>query len=348
MKRFLRFCFLFALPFIVLLLPYFIADPFKVLYHYDNYYEDKGEDYYINTNRSFVSTRMYIQNKDRFRYDSFIFGSSRSGYFLVEDWKQYLPDSASCFHFDGYGESLYNTYRKIKFIDGKSPIRNVLLCVERDFFYQYKQEYGHLWVLPPCLVDDNFGVFHMAFIRAYLNPEFLHAFFEILITGKTKPYMFENGIFEKPIAGYKIASNERNGENRSIQKFSDSFYDGKTMAFPPRPDTITHGFAVIKEPQKQMLQEIHEILVHNQTSYKIILNPVYDQLLFASEDKEFLVGLFGDNVVDFSGKNRITEDFHYYSDPSHFNEYVASELMRIAYESDYFKQQHLLDSIYFE
>ena len=74
-------------------MPYVVTDPFKVLFHYEDYYVDNGEGYYINTNRSYVSTQMYIQNKDRYNYDSFIFGSSRSGYYLVEDWKKYLPDS---------------------------------------------------------------------------------------------------------------------------------------------------------------------------------------------------------------------------------------------------------------
>lgn len=347
MKKFLLYIFLFVLPFIVIFLPYVITDPFQVLYHYDDYYIDNGKGYYINTNRSFVSTQMYRQNKDHYKYDSFIFGSSRSGYFMVEDWKQYLQDSASCFHFDGYGESLYNTHKKLKFIDGKSPIRNAMFCVERDFFWQDKQNYGHLWVLPPCLVENNFGTFHIAFIRAYLNPKFLHAYIDFLITGKLKSYMFENSIFEAPHSGYKLQYNECNGANRNIQKFSDEFYGERLSSFPLRPDSITYGFSVIKEAQKKMLYEIHDILVRNNTNYKVILNPIYDQLLFSTEDKEFLLTLFGNNnIVDFSGKNRITNDYHYYSDPAHFNEYIASELMRISYECDSIKQQHMLDSLY--
>ena len=180
MKRFLKYLLLFILPFVILFLPFVVTDPFKVLFHYEDYYVDNGKGYYINTNRSYVSTQMYIQNKDRYNYDSFIFGSSRSGYYLVEDWKKYLPDTASCFHFDGYGESLYNTYHKLKFIDGQSPISNAIFCVERDFFYQDKQEYGHLWILPPCLVKNNFAKFHMAFVRAYLNLKFLHAYLDYL------------------------------------------------------------------------------------------------------------------------------------------------------------------------
>jgi hypothetical protein len=160
--------------------------------------------------------------------------------------------------------------------------------------------------------------------------------------------MFENGIFEKPSFGYKEESNERNGQNRSIQKFPEDHYENFSKPFPQQPDTITYGFSVINESQKQMLYEIHEILVRNKTSYKMILNPIYDQLLFSPEDKEFLLQLFGDqHIVDFSGKNRITDNYHYYGDPAHFNEYVASEVMRIAYETDSIKQKHMLDSLFY-
>ena len=348
MKKFLLYCAIFVLPFVVVLLPYFITDPFKVLYRYDNYYDTNGKDYYINTNRSFVSTQMYIQNKDKYHYDSFIFGSSRSGYFMVEDWKQYLPDSASCFHFDGYGESLYNVHMKLKFIEDKSPIRNAMFCFDHELLSQDKQDYGHLWVLPPCLVDDNFGAFHMAFIRAYLNPKFLRAYLEVLITGEAKPYMFDGGVFEKPLAVYKPIPNERHGDKRMLQNFPDSCYDEKSIVFPQQPDSITYGIPIIKKLQKLMLQKIHEILVRNHTDYKIIINPRYDQLLLAPEDKAFLMDLFGDNMIDFSGKNCITDDYHHYYDPSHFNEYIASEVMRIAYESDSVKQQNLLDSLYYK
>ena len=347
MRRFILYSALFLLPFVVVLMPYFITDPFKVLYHYDNYYDIGGKDYYVNTNRSYVSTIMYIQNKDKYHYDSFIFGSSRSGYYLVEDWKKYLPDSASCFHFDGYGESLYNVHKKLKFIEGQSPIRNAMFCIDHELLGQEKQDFGHLWVLPPCLVDDNFSAFHKAFIRAYLNPKFLCAYFEVLVSGKTRYYMFKNGIFEEPSTGYKAASNERHGEKRMLQKFPDSYYEEKSMVFPHQPDTIIYGMPIIQDSQKQMLRELREILVRNHTNYKVIINPRYDQLLLAPNDKQFLVELFGQNLVDFSGKNRITDDYHHYYDPSHFNEYVASEVMRIAYELDSLRQQQMLDSLYY-
>ncbi len=347
MKRFLLYCSLFILPFVVVLLPYFITDPFKVIYHYDNYYDIGGQGYYINTNRSYVSTMMYIQNKDKYHYDSFIFGSSRSEYFMVDDWKKYIPDSASCFHFDGSSESIYNIHKKLKYIDGKSPIRNVLICMERELLYQDKLDCGHLWVLPPCLEGDNFSAFHMAFIRAYLHPKFLRAYLDAKITGKVKPYMLEDNIFRRPYAQYDVVTNELSEGHKDVVQFPDSFYGERLSSFYERQGSISVGMPVIKENQRKMLYEIKEILQRNGTNYRIILNPIYNQVYFATEDISFLQDLFGDNLMDFSGKNRITDNYHYYSDPAHFNEYIANELMRIAYEPDSKKQKMMLDSLYY-
>ena len=161
--------------------------------------------------------------------------------------------------------------------------------------------------------------------------------------------MLENGVVEIPLVGYRVDYNERIRDSRKIWKFPDSFYEEKSIVFPQRPDTVTIGLPIIKESQKEMLREIKEILVRNNANYKIILNPMYDQIIFAPEDKEYLIDLFGENnVVDFTGKNRITDDYHYYRDPGHFNEYVASEVMCIAYEQDSCRRQRMLDSLYYK
>ena len=159
--------------------------------------------------------------------------------------------------------------------------------------------------------------------------------------------MFEDNIFRKPYAKYEVASNELSEGHKDVIQFPDSFYGGRLSSFYVRPDSIAIGVPVVKESQKEMLHEIHAILEQNQTNYKIILNPMYNQVYFAPEDIAYLRDLFGDNLIDFSGKNRITDDYHYYSDPAHFNEYIASELMRIAYEPDSAKQQYQLDSLYY-
>lgn len=344
MKKFLIKCILFSLPLWIVLLPYVVKDPFKVLYHYDNYYPADGNDYYVNTNRGFVSTQMYIQNKDKFHYDSFIFGSSRSHVFCIDEWKKYIGDTTSCFHFDGYGESLYMIHAKIKYVDGKSPMRNVLLPIDYEVLSQIEQDYGHLWVAHPALVEGNWGAFQMAHLRAYLTPKFLFAYWDLFLTGESKPYMFDEQIIENADTVYNIAYNERSNREPVIERFDDSYYAEKNMTFPKRNGEECCPM-IIGDKQKLMLREIRDVWERNGANYRVLINPGYDQKRLSEEDIAYLKELFGEYMVDFSGRNIWTEDYHYYSDPSHFNTYISNEMLRIAYMDDLTERQSRLDSI---
>ena len=346
MKKFLIKCILFSLPLWIALIPYVFRDPFKVLYHYENYYSAEGKDYYVNTNRGFVSTQMYIQNKDKYHYDSFIFGSSRSHVFCINEWKKYIGDTTSCFHFDGYGESLYMIHAKMKYVDGKSPMRNVLLPIDYEVLSQVEQDYGHLWVAHPALVEGNWGTFQMAHLRAYITPKFLFAYWDLFLTGMSKPYMFEDQIIEKADTVYNVAYNERSNRESVIERLDDEYYAEKNMSFPERNGENYYPI-IIGSKQKLMLTEICAVLERNGGNFRVLINPGYDQKRLSEEDMAYLKELFGNNLVDFSGKNVWTEDFHYWSDPSHFNAYVSNEMLRVAYENDLTERKRMLDSIYF-
>ena len=319
-----------------------------MLYHYDNYYAYEGVDYYINTNRGYVSTQMYIQNRNKYHYDSFIFGSSRSHVFSIDEWKKYIGDLTSCFHIDGYGESLFLIHAKINYINGKSPIKNALICMDYEMLCQVGQDYGHLWIPHPALMNgSNRGAFHMAHIRTYLNSKFLFAYWDLLLSKESKSYMYDEGIIEKADTIYNLAYNERGSRYPIIKQYPESYYAERKMEFPERDCNDIVYPAVIGDMQKKMLCDIRDILENNQTKYKILLNPTYDQRRLADLDMAYLRDLFEDNIIDFSGKNIFTDDYHYYSDPSHFNTYVSNEMLRIAYEPDSVMQQKLLDSLYY-
>ena len=96
---------LFILPFIISILPFFIFDPFRILYRYDNYFEGN----FVMPNRDYVSSEVFLKNKSTYSYDSFIFGSSRTMGFKTKSWKQYFPNSVSPFVFDGLNESMAYT-----------------------------------------------------------------------------------------------------------------------------------------------------------------------------------------------------------------------------------------------
>ena len=80
MKIFIRRILLFMLPLLPVVATYMYFDPFKVLRSYDVYYVE-GDGGYLNKN--YVSTMNYINKRDKYHYDSFIFGNSRSMFYMT-------------------------------------------------------------------------------------------------------------------------------------------------------------------------------------------------------------------------------------------------------------------------
>src|ERR1700760_1077696 len=107
---------IFSIPFVLFIALYICWDPFKVIHHYDHYYES-GKPSYISLNRDVVSTETWVNQFPRYNYDSYIFGNSRSKFYEVDTWSRYIgADTNHCYHFDASGESLFGVAGKVKFL----------------------------------------------------------------------------------------------------------------------------------------------------------------------------------------------------------------------------------------
>lgn len=337
MKKSLIYLLFFFTPIIVVLLPYFITDPFKVLYHYDRYYPEDGEPVYLNTNRGYVSTQMFNQYNSIYNYDSFIFGSSRSEHYLAADWKQYLDSSAFVFHYDGYTDALYNVNRKLRYLNGKTPINNVLLCVDTDLLKKDRPiTNDHLRLTPPEIDGfANYFDFHKTYLKVYIMPQFLLSYCDFLLYHQIKPYMSEWGIWDTTLSYYNLPNNER---EKAIEGeiYPDSFYSVKKIASFNRvretADSIS--VAVITEEGYKLLADIKHMFDVNHTNYKIIIHPMYDQSKLNPDDIKILKEIFGEEVYDFSGKTIFSADYHNYNDPMHYSDKVAKKIMSIIYHKN--------------
>lgn len=348
MRNFLIISCLFALPFVILLFPYFVGDPFKAMRHYDVYY-DQTEPFFINNNRGYVSTQMYIQNYDKYHFNSFIFGSSRSGFYRIAQWKKYLPEGANCFHFDGYGESLYQIHKKIMFLDSiNAPINNALICVDKEVLETVDPYYTHLHFLPPALVSNsNYFSFQFSHIRSYLEPKFLIAYWDYFFTRQVRSYIFESLVFEKKAYDYDKSTNETGTDKGEYVPFDSKQYTPERLhSFYVRIDSQMYYHSIIKEKQKKFLVAIKNVFEKHKTNYKIVINPMYDQKKLSEDDMEFLMNTFNGDLFDFSGINVFTYDYRNYSNLAHFKAYVASDIMRIIYEPDSTKMKFQMDSVY--
>ncbi|GGB16552.1 hypothetical protein [Puia dinghuensis] len=328
--------FLFSLPFLFLVGLYFFWDPFKVLKHYDRYYQS-GKPSYVSINKDVVSTENWVNHSPEFQYDSYIFGNSRSIYYQVETWKNCIDRGASqCYHFDASGESLYGICKKISFLDSRNiHIANSLLVIDYDCLEGYKNSEGHLFAKDPKISGQNPLAFQMDCLKDFFDFQFLTAWLDFKLSGKVKDYMKKDFLLDDRPFIYDYVTNEMRQDyfEEMIKKDPQEYYNPRKAMFYNR-DTTTQKIAEasLQKPQKILLDTIAAIFKRNSTNYRIVISPLYDQLKLNPADLLFLRQRFGENTVfDFSGINAITNNEQNYYETSHYRPHVANAIMKIIY-----------------
>src|ERR1035438_4726811 len=94
MKKLFAKLLLAGFPLLTVIAIYLYNDPFKVIYHHDNFLIPDGITY-VNLNRDYVGTELFLKNYDKYKYDSYIFGSSRSGIYRVKEWEKHIKARTS-------------------------------------------------------------------------------------------------------------------------------------------------------------------------------------------------------------------------------------------------------------
>ena len=329
MKRFLCKISLFFLPVMVLLMCYIIIDPFKVVWHYDNYRKtDSG----ASLNRGFVSAMTYKQQYGTYHYDSFIFGNSRSLFYQVDKWKKHLPDSAVCYHFSVSGGSIKGLYYAIKYIDDcGEKLNNALIVLDYQFLGRIDVQ-GPYHATPPVLTGyRNAFAFHGDILRNWLDLDFLRYWTEYQITGEFKDYMRKHIENNAGFVYDPVTNEESSRLNDSLIATGVFYNDNKVKEFAnyqhPKVSPV-----LLTDEAKRILKGIRAILSRHNTSYRIVISPLYDQYSLNPEDEKTLFDIFGKaNVFNFSGINHWTTDYHNYYEPSHYTPAVAAEIMDSIY-----------------
>lgn len=325
------------IPVLVILIYYVLTDPFKFIKHYDSYYDAEGIAY-VDMNNDYVSTATYDNYHDQYNYDSFIFGNSRSRYFLVDEWKKYIDSSCSCYHFDASNETLLGINLKIKYVDRTSEIHNCLLILDNNLLSSDNvKKDSYLFYPSPQITTEKDGMaFQLSGLKTFFNPKFMFAYTDLLITGTVKPYMREWSVFNEKYRKYNVVSNETRYPKREKQLQKGTYYSRTIVESFPKDRSSSQLYAqpVLKETHIRLLKEIKEIFIKNHTNYKIIISPVYDQIKMADSDYSILKNIFGEKTVyDFSGINNITQDYHNYYDNSHYTSDVCSYILNIVYSN---------------
>jgi len=117
-----------ALPLLILVTAYLVADPFAVLRRPASYYPVGSA---APRNRDFVSTETLLRQPDFRQRDSFILGSSRSLPFSTTDWARHLDAGVRPYHFDASLESLFGVWSKVRYLDRQGVrLKNVLIVAD--------------------------------------------------------------------------------------------------------------------------------------------------------------------------------------------------------------------------
>jgi hypothetical protein len=329
MKSFLQKSLLFLLPFVIISITYFLFDPFKVLYDYDDY----GEDYMVILNRDYVSTKMFLKKREK--YNSFIFGSSRTLAYKTADWATHLGEDAAPFVFDASEETIYGIWKKVKFLDEQNAeIKNALVIVCGDVtFSRTRNSEGHIFVKNPLITKESRWDFYSQFYSAYFKKFFFVPYLDYKIFRTQRPYM--SGYLDFREMAIDPVSNDLiiTDWETLIVSNPDAYYKERQHVFYQRPSKAVHYQPQIHEKHENMLKEIKAIFDKHNTNYQIVISPLYNQIKFNERDYQTLTSIFGAHRIhDYSGKNSITEPIINYFENSHYRYHIGRQIMNDIYK----------------
>lgn len=324
-----------SIPFFLFLAWYIILDPFEVIWHYDDYYEHRGVR--LSLNQGYVGVSNFENHYEQFKWDSFIFGNSRSRYWEINDWEKFLPPHSRGYHLDAHGETMIGLLKRFEWLDKKNiPIKNALICLDRDLLCKMESSDEHIFMIAPQLVNyKNYFNFQLTNFKTFCNYEFIKTCFAMWFSPNAKTDITD--LITGEIFNYDYTKNQISftATEREIERGGYYTEDLMNMMFigKQHPDSIFPR--CIREPQRQFLQKIANIMKKHHTDYKIVVNPLYNQIKLNPCDVKELKNIFGDSkIYNYSGVNEITRDYHNYYEALHYRSCVAKKMMKEIYKKD--------------
>lgn len=333
MKKFTYKIFKFLLPFIAIIIIVIYIDFFKILGFQNDYYEENK----VGLNREMICTKTYNYYREKEKFNSFIFGSSRSLAYKCKEWEKYLDNESNPFHFDASGEGIWGISKKVEYINELGDtIKNALLILDRTILKTIKASEGHLFIPMPEVSKASSSKYYSTFLKSSLNPKFIFAYIDYSIFGKHRDYM--GHLITK--SKYKHRANYKNcdlwyGYDKDIKTDSIGYYQKQIDKgiFYTRVKEKKWESEITKLEIEQ-LKSIKSIFLKHNTKYKIVISPTYDQIAMERGQIELLIKIFGqENIYNFSGKNSYTDKISNYYETIHYKPIVANDIMKNIYRT---------------
>jgi hypothetical protein len=252
-------------------------------------------------------------------------------FYHVKTWEKFIKGNP--FHFNAYLETIYGIDGKLKLLDELNiNIKNALIILDRSTLEGIRNSTGHIFIKHPAISKESYLSFHFEMFKGYFSKSIL-AYTDLFFTGEKKPYMKEFGIINN-IWKHDMKTNQLSYfvYDEELKNNPNLYYSDKLELFFKRDTIQMYSEPSINKEQEIVLKSILSILNSHKTNYKIIINPLYDQIKLNPKDIVYLKNLFGEeNVFDFSGINSITNDYHNYYETSHYRPLVCDSILNIIY-----------------
>lgn len=332
MKTFIKTVLVFLIPFFLIAVSYFVFDPFKVLYK-----KNLSSSHFVILNREFVTTEKFKINYIHEKFNSFIFGSSRTLAFKTKDWISHLDSNAKPFVFDASGETIYGIWKKIKYLnENQIKIENSVLIICSDITFSMTKNYDdHIRIKHPDITHESRLFFHGLFFSSYFSNGFFARYLDYLMFKTERPYM--NSFLEFRSIHSDSRTNDLyiNDQEKLIQNDSIHYYNLKKALFYQRDNSNKFYPIQINSEIKEMLNDIKTVFRESNTNYKIVISPLYNQTKLNQEDLNVIKEIFGtDNVFDYSGINNITNSKYNYYEDSHYRYHVGKRIFSEVYTNN--------------
>jgi len=333
MKRFVLRCLVALLPVIALVAFYIIRDPFHVVKPYNGQVYAPGDTIALTTNWGYVTVESYKRFNPEGQFDSFIFGSSLSGYYLIKDWKRHLPADARPFHFNASRETLIGILNKLYYLaHRKVKINNALVVMEDEMLMRRPLDNDVLFVQHPQTAGEvSWWKFHQMFFNAYRRPE-LVAY--LLCPGPMVDRVLEDGYASTDVPDRDESINEGYyaWADSIIAVDPDSYFTPEHIAKYQRPLKEYPCIDKVTPEVESLLRQIADVLISMKADYHIIIPPHYGYEAISSHDLYVVESIFGaERVHDFSHDPERGSNIRYYYDDGHLIAAECAHLMDSAY-----------------
>ena len=333
MKRFVLRSLVALLPVLLLVALYVLKDPFHVLRPHDGSaaVTDTVE---LTVNTCYQSTEVFKYYYPQMQYDSFIFGSSLSGYYRVEDWLKHLPAGASAMHFNASRETLQGILNKLNFLASRDvKVANALIVMEDEMLQRKPLDSDVLYVQHPQTTSKvSWWEFHQMFFNAFRHPELVA--FTLWPSQTTARLALERGYATTDIPDRIEPINESyyGWADSLISVDADAFYTPAHLAKYSHPMRKQPCADKVTPAVEDLLRQIAQALKDMGTDYQIIIPPHYATEAISSADLFAVESIFGnERVHDYSHDPVMGGDLHYYYDDGHLISSACVHLMDSAY-----------------